>query len=124
MRYLITLILALLLSIPAFATPIDDTKTVMQTLAGQTLSNVQMLSIATKFARYHRYANPWDEGINPVEYAAWPTNTELAVFFNNKMLNQILAPIGAAAGRAYDVTNQGGRDAVVIAAQQELLNPE
>ena len=124
MKYLITLILALFLSVPAFATPIDDAKTVLQTLSGNTLSNAQMLSIATKYADRHGYSNPWDETLNPAEYAAWPTNTELAIFFLAKVRNQIVTDIGISGGKDHDATNQAARDAAVIAAQQELLNPE
>jgi len=46
---------------------ITDTKTVMQILAGKSLNNAQMLSIATKFAKHHNLQNPWDE--TDAEYA-------------------------------------------------------
>lgn len=66
---------------------VDDAKTVIQMLSSKTLTNGQMLSVATKIAQSQGslWFNPWDEIANPVEYAAWPTNEELAQFFLDTM---------------------------------------
>ena len=77
-----------------------------------------MLSIATKFAKHHNLQNPWDE--TDAEYAAWPTVNELATFFLAKTRNWIVSGIGEVAGREYDKGKHTGRNAAVIAAQDEM----
>ena len=81
------LILALIFSGSVFADAISDAKTVVQILTTGAKTNAQILSIATKYAESYgsQWANPWDETDNPDEFAAWPTNTELAEFFLLKM---------------------------------------
>jgi hypothetical protein len=61
-------------------TGVTDAKAIMQALSGKTLTNAQMLSISTKYGRARGFTNPWDEETNTTEFAAWPTNEELATF--------------------------------------------
>ena len=98
----------------------DRAKAVMQSLSLKTLTNATMLSIATRYANRNGYANPWNVDDNPVEYAAWPTNDELATYFLVRVRNQIRADIGSAAGVEHDGTTQAARVAAMLAAQDEL----
>jgi len=114
------ILLTILFATSVQATVIDDAKDIMQALSGKTLSNAQMLSIASRYADANGYKNPWDAIANPTEFAAWPTNLELATYFVTRVRNQIRADIGRAAGTVYDDANTAARDAAVIAAQDEL----
>ena len=68
MKILTTILL--LLSFSAHATPIDDAKTVLNTLAGVTLDNAKLLRIADRFVA--AYPGQLPDGVTD------PTNTQKA----------------------------------------------
>lgn len=98
----------------------DRAKAVMQSLSQKTLSGAQMLSIATRYAERNGFSNPWDAEVNPTEHAAWPTPDELALYFLQRVRNQIRADLGGHAGREFDESQAANREAAMVAAQEEL----
>ena len=98
----------------------DRAKSVMLGLSGKNLTNAVMLRVATRYARRNGYSNPWDEEVNPTEYAAWPTVDELAEYFLNRVRNQVRADLGGAAGREFDEDNESARNTVMVEAQVDL----
>lgn len=120
-------ILVFLLALPvsSFADAIDDGKAVMDVLSQygpnpKTLTNPQMLAIVDRYNEANGFSNPWDETLNPAEYAAWPTNLEKATFFLQRLRGEIASDIGRIAGQEFDADQDAARAAAVQAAQDEL----
>lgn len=118
MKYIFILLLAF--SFNAFATDIDDAKTIMQTLSGKTMNNAQVVSVASKYSRVNGFSNPWIEEDNPTEYADWPTNLETAAFFKQHVRGYIRGELTKVAARDFDVTERGNRQARKQAYADEL----
>ena len=96
---------------------VDDAKTIIQLFAGKVLDNQTMLRVAERvIATQSTFQNPWDEELNPDEYAAWPTAEEKAIFFigvGNSYYRSLLFRAGKAEAEAANVAseNAAGQDA-------------
>lgn len=98
-------------------TAVDDAKTIIQLFAGKVLDNTTMARVAERvISTQSTFQNPWDEELNPTEFAAWPTNEEKAQFFINVGLSyykSLLFRAGLAEAEALNVDSErtAGQDA-------------
>lgn len=124
MKYLLVL-LFVLFSSPIYADAIDDAKATLDVLSQygpnpKVLTPAQMLSIANRYNTANSFSNPWNDILNPTEYAAWPTNLETATFLLEKLGGEIRSDIGRVAGDEHDGTSAASRAVAVQQAEDEL----
>ena len=103
---------------------IDDAITVLEKLAGRSLTQAQLASIAANWNaswgnEWYVKANPYDRASQPTEHAAWPENatgTQLATFMLAKMRQDAREHIKEGRGIRADLS----KTSEMNAAEQEL----
>ena len=92
-------------------TAVTDATTMINLFAGKTLDGPTLLRVANRViaTQGSKFFNPWDETLNPTEFAAWPTTEEKAQFFidiGGSYYRSLLYRAGAAEEEVTSTTNE------------------
>ena len=122
MKKVFIVLLLMLVSLPAYATKVQDAIDVSNILAGKSLTSGQIVSIVDKYNASwgSQWANPWDETDNPTEFAAWPTNEEKATFYLDKIREETRSRLYRTGLKTGEATADAAIKASAQAAADEL----